>query len=86
MPPKLRGIFQLASADPSELLLKDPNGYAAEVDRVSICDGARHMLRFMFDNLEGKGVVQDRVPPNSCSKLTLSSSDEEIDRQVRQVG
>ena len=48
-------------------------------------EGVRQILNAMLDTPEGRDTIEDSTPPPGCQKLTLHSSDEEIDAHVRQV-
>ena len=85
MLPTSRGTVKLASADPSSPPLLDPNDYATEADRCSMREGIRQTLNAMLDTPEGRDIIEDRTPPPGCQKLTLHSSDGEIDAHIRQV-
>lgn len=85
MLPTSRGTVKLASADPLDMPLVDPNGYATEVDRCSMRDGIRQVLRAMLETPEGRGLVEDTISPQGYSKLTPTSPDAEIDAYIRRV-
>lgn len=85
MLPTSRGTVKLASADPLDMRLVDPNGYATEVDRCSMRDGIRQVLKVMLETPEGRGLVEDTISPQGYSKLTPTSPDAEIDAYIRRV-
>jgi choline dehydrogenase-like flavoprotein len=75
----------LASTDPLDAPLIDPNGYATEVDRCSLRDGVKQVVKVMLDTPEGREMVEDIISPDGYSKLTTTSSDAEIDAYIRRV-
>jgi choline dehydrogenase-like flavoprotein len=48
-------------------------------------EGVRQILRVMLKTPEGRGIVEDSVPPHGCQKLRLVASDEKIAAHVTQV-
>jgi len=84
--PISRGSVTLASADPSDAPVIDPDFYAHEVDRVAIRHGAREVMRVLQDTEEGNAMVECETPPEGMRPLTFRSTDAEIDERVRRVG
>jgi choline dehydrogenase-like flavoprotein len=84
--PTSRGSITLASADPKDSPLIDPNFYAKEADRASLRYGVRQVMRMMLGTSEGKDMVQAEVTPADCSQLTLESTDAEIDDRIKSLG
>ena len=74
--------MRLASADPNDDPLIDPNYYATEADRVVVREGMRLSMR-AFETSEGQEIVDHEVVPDGYSPLTSASSDEEIDARVK---
>ncbi|KAL8681146.1 MAG: hypothetical protein Q9186_002739 [Xanthomendoza sp. 1 TL-2023] len=80
--PTSRGSVRLASANPDDDPLINPNYYATEADRVVIREGMRLAMR-AFETPEGQEIVDHEVVLNGFSPLTSTSTDEEIDARVR---
>lgn len=85
MLPTSRGAVKLASTDPLDAPLIDPNDYATEADRCSMREGVRQILRLMLETSEGKAIVEDNVPAPGLKKLSLASTDEVIDAHIKQL-
>lgn len=84
--PTARGSITLASPDPRQSPVVDPNFYAKEADRASLRYGVRQVMRMLLDTPEGKDMVKNEVTPPDCSQLTLESTDAEIDDRIRKLG
>ena len=82
--PTSRGSVRLASSDPLDDPLIDPNYYDTEVDRVVIREGMRLAMRAM-ESKTGKQFVDCEFTPAGSPALSSTSSDEEIDARVRRV-
>ncbi|KAL5357225.1 hypothetical protein BJX96DRAFT_144088 [Aspergillus floccosus] len=86
MVPTSRGRISLVSADPSDAPMIDPNFYATEVDRTILRAGVRQVLRLFQETPEGKDMVESEATGPAFKPLTLDSTDEDIDAQVRARG
>ncbi|KFY49821.1 hypothetical protein V495_00432 [Pseudogymnoascus sp. VKM F-4514 (FW-929)] len=84
--PTARGSITLASSDPQQSPVVDPNFFAKEADRASLRYGVRQVIRMLLDTPEGKDMVKNEVTPPDCSQLTLESTDAEIDDRIRKLG
>jgi choline dehydrogenase-like flavoprotein len=84
--PVSRGSITLASLNPRDPPIIDPNFYSKEVDHVMIRHAARELMQMFQDTDEGKQMVVGEIPPQGYPVLTAGSSDEEIDHRVRRVG
>ncbi|RAL64507.1 hypothetical protein DID88_001982 [Monilinia fructigena] len=83
--PTSRGSIKLASTDPNDAPLIDPNYYATEADRYVLRTGLRKMAEAL--NTEaGRDFVEHEVVSEGLVPLTPNSSDEEIDAHVRLHG
>ncbi len=83
--PTSRGSVTLASTDPMEDPLQDPNYYATEFDRVVLRAAMRRNMA-AFETREGQAVVVEEVPPAGFPTLSSKSTDEELDARVRRSG
>ncbi|KAK1722048.1 uncharacterized protein CLUP02_03074 [Colletotrichum lupini] len=83
--PTSRGSVTLASADPSEAPLIDPNFFASEVDRFVWRDSIRRMTRMMIggESPLSQGIVEAEAPAEGLKAFTLESTDEEIEERIR---
>ncbi|KAK1457528.1 hypothetical protein CCUS01_09642 [Colletotrichum cuscutae] len=83
--PTSRGSVTLASADPSEAPLIDPNFFASEVDRFVWRDSIRRMTRMMIggESPLSQGIVEAEAPAEGLKPFTLESTDEEIEERIR---
>ena len=86
MVPTSRGRISLVSADPNDAPMIDPSFYATEVDRTILRAGVRQVLRLFKETPEGKDMVESETIGPEFKHLTLESTDEEIDAQVRARG
>lgn len=84
--PTSRGSVSLADGNPSSNPIIDPQYFTTELDKETIRAGFRMAMRIMLDTPEGKEIVEGETPPAGEQPLTLSSSDEEIDRRISIVG
>ncbi|KAB8288832.1 hypothetical protein EYC80_010735 [Monilinia laxa] len=83
--PTSRGSIKLASTDPNDAPLIDPNYYATEADRYVLRAGLRKMAEAL--NTEaGRDFIEHEVVSEGLVPLTPNSSDEEIDAHVRLHG
>ena len=80
--PTSRGSVRLASSNPADDPLIDPNYYATETDRVVIREGMRMSMR-AFETPEGQKIVESEVVPEGFKPLNSKSTDEEIDTRVK---
>lgn len=86
MVPTSRGRISLTSPDPSDAPMIDPNFYATETDRTILRAGVRQVLRLFQDTPEGKDMVESEATGPGFKPLSLDSTDEDIDVQVRARG
>ncbi|KAJ0415097.1 alcohol oxidase [Aspergillus carlsbadensis] len=98
MTPTARGQITLADTDPARAPVIDPNYYSTHVDRAIVRDGIRRVARLLLDTPEGKEIVEHEVvkPAAAAAEaagggggsvpISLNSTDEEIDRNVREMG
>src|ERR1700760_1601897 len=85
MLPTSRGSITLASSDPSDAPVIDPNYYATEFDRVLLRTGIRSVIQLMLGTKEGQSFVDSETPPPGFAPLSLDASDAEIDARVRRA-
>ncbi|KAI0388373.1 GMC oxidoreductase [Xylariaceae sp. FL0594] len=85
MKPTSRGSVTLASADPMDAPLLDPNYLATEVDRVVWRHSLREIARLMTGDTTalGRDFVAGETPPEGFEPLTVDARDEDLDRRVR---
>ena len=86
MAPTSRGSIKLASPDPKDPPLIDPNYYATEADRVALRTSIRQVLRLFLGTAVGRDIVEAEVPPNGLPALGLECEDAEIDARVAHMG
>jgi choline dehydrogenase-like flavoprotein len=84
--PTSRGTVTLASSDPADDPIIDPNYYATEVDRYVIRTGLRRITKMMLETDEGRAFVERETTPAGFESITDETTDEEIDRRVAKVG
>ncbi|KAL9624611.1 MAG: hypothetical protein Q9160_001276 [Pyrenula sp. 1 TL-2023] len=82
--PTSRGSIRLASTDPTEAPLIDPNYFSTSADKVVLRAGVRMAMR-AFESGPGQEFVAEEVPPAGYPALTSRSSDAEIDHRVKRV-
>jgi len=85
MLPTSRGSITLASSNPSDAPIIDPNYYATEFDRVLFRTGIRKVIQLMLGTSEGQSFVASEMPPPGFEPLGLDASDAEIDARVRRA-
>ena len=84
--PTSRGSITLASTNPTDEPIIDPNFYATEEDRIMLRSGVRQAMAVLLDTPQGKEMVESEVLPEGCYPVTSQSSDEEIDSRIRKLG
>lgn len=84
--PTSRGAITLASSDPKDNPVLDPNFYNSEADKVMLRNGIRQVTKLFIDTPEGRDMVECEVVPEGCKPFALESTDEEIDARVRMLG
>ena len=80
--PTSLGTVSIASADPTEDPLIDPNYYATNVDRVILRAALRRNMG-AFETPEAQSAIEAEIPPEGYPPLTSQSTDEELDARVR---
>jgi choline dehydrogenase-like flavoprotein len=85
MHPTSRGSITLASADPRDPPVIDPNYYATENDRAILRSGVRQALNLVaaLKMKDGAAVVTAETLPPGGQALAPGASDDEIDERVR---
>ena len=86
MQPTSRGSISLASKNPLDAPLIDPNYYATEFDKVTLRFGLRQAMKLMLKTPEGQAMVSEEMPPPGYPTIEHGSSDAQIDARVRRVG
>jgi choline dehydrogenase-like flavoprotein len=84
--PTSRGSITLASSDPTENPIIDPNYYATETDRHVQREGFRIQSRLMFETSEGKDLVESEYTPPGYPVLGTNATDAEIDARIKLGG
>ncbi|RDW58449.1 putative glucose dehydrogenase protein [Coleophoma crateriformis] len=85
MLPTSRGTVKLASSDPTAAPLFDPNYYATEADRYVMRNALRKMMHVMMNTKDGQAMLKGvETVGQGRSPLSPESSDEEIDKLVRE--
>lgn len=81
--PTSRGSVQLASSDPNNPPLIDPNYFATNADKCLFRTGVRRMMQVM-ETPAARAVIASETVKSGLDPLTSNSSDEEIDARIRQ--
>jgi choline dehydrogenase-like flavoprotein len=84
--PTSRGSVTIASSDPKENPVIDPNYYATETDRHVMREGFRMQSRLMFETPEGKELVEHEHTPPGYPVLKSDATCEEIDARIKLGG
>lgn len=84
--PSSRGTVTLASSDPADDPIIDPNYYATETDRYVIRTGLRGIAKMLLETEKGKAFVECETTPAGFEAISEYTGDEEIDRRVAKVG
>jgi GMC oxidoreductase len=84
--PTSRGTVSLASNNPADDPVIDPNYYATEMDRYVIRIGLRGIAKMLMETEQGRAFVESETTPNGFEPIGAETSDEEIDRRVAKVG
>ncbi|KAM3072432.1 hypothetical protein ACMFMG_009233 [Clarireedia jacksonii] len=84
--PTSRGSVKLASTNPEDPPLIDPNYYATEADKYVLRTGLRKMAQVLLETAAGRDIVEKEVVSEGLAPITSSSSDEEIDAHVKMHG
>ena len=82
MSPTSRGTVTLASADPRDSLVLDPQYLSTEHDRAVIRAGMRAIVRAMNSPALQQFVTKESPPPG-YSPLTADSADVELDERMK---
>lgn len=84
--PTSRGSVKLASTNPADAPLIDPNYYATEADRYVLRTGLKKMAEVLLETDAGRDLVEHEIVSDGLVPLSSISSDEEIDAHVRLHG
>lgn len=84
--PTSRGSVTLASLDPADAPLIDPNYNATEVDRYVMRSGLKKMMKVLLDTKEGKAIVEGEAVGEGQTVLTSTSSQDQLDQRIRERG
>ncbi|KAI0413448.1 GMC oxidoreductase [Xylaria grammica] len=84
MKPTSRGTVTIASKDPKDPPVLDPNYFATEVDKVVWRHSLRKITALMTgDTALGRDVVSGETPFPGFEPLSVDASDEYLDKRVR---
>ncbi|KAI0543189.1 GMC oxidoreductase [Xylaria digitata] len=87
MKPTSRGTVTIASKDPKDPPLLDPNYFATEVDKVVWRHSLRKITALMTgDTALGREVVAGETPFPGFEPLSVDASDEYLDKRVQAQG
>ena len=86
MLPTSRGSITLASKDPCDAPLIDPNYCATEADRYVLREDLRKIMSVLQETPEGKEMVISETVGDGFQPHTPRSTDEELDSIVRRTG
>ena len=84
--PSARGSITLASADPTDHPIIDPNYCGTEADRFVMREGWRVLSRLMLETPEGQELVAGEILPKGHNCLPSTASDQEIDQRIKMGG
>ncbi|KAI0881338.1 GMC oxidoreductase [Annulohypoxylon maeteangense] len=85
--PTSRGTVSIASKNPADAPVLDPNYCATEVDRYVWRESIRETAALMMgDTPLGREVVAGETPSDGSEPLKIGSSDEYLDSRVRSLG
>ena len=84
--PSSRGTVTLASKNPANAPVLDPNYYATEADRYVMRTGLRGLAKMLLETEEGQLIVESETTPDNFNTITSDSTDEEVDVRVRKGG
>ena len=84
--PSARGSITLASTDPHDHPIIDPNYCGTEADRFVMREGWRVLSRLILETPEGQELVADEITPEGHKCLPSTASDAEIDRRIKMGG
>ncbi|KAI1393935.1 GMC oxidoreductase [Hypoxylon trugodes] len=88
MKPTSRGTVTIASKNPADAPILDPNYYATEVDKYVWRHSMRSIATLLTgDTVLGRDIVENETPPPGFDEpLTPNSSDEYIDSRIKAQG
>ncbi|KAK8062873.1 glucose dehydrogenase, partial [Apiospora hydei] len=88
MKPTSRGTVTIASKDPTDPPLLDPNYLATEVDKYVWRHSLRQAAKLMTGDTTvlGRDIVAGEAPFDEFGPLTTDASDEELDKRVQGQG
>ncbi|KAK7754391.1 hypothetical protein SLS62_003684 [Diatrype stigma] len=87
MKPTSRGTVTIASKDPKDAPLIDPNYFATEVDKFVWRHSLRRITAFMTGNTAlGRDIVEAETPRPGFEPLSVDATDDYLDRRVRSQG
>ncbi|GAW17463.1 hypothetical protein ANO14919_069200 [Xylariales sp. No.14919] len=87
MKPTARGTVTIASKDPKDSPVLDPNYFATEVDKVVWRHSLRKITALMTgDTALGRDVVSGETPFPGFEPLSVDAGDEYLDKRVRAQG
>jgi choline dehydrogenase-like flavoprotein len=84
--PTSRGTITLASKDPKDAPIIDPNYFATEADRYVLRTGLKNISKMLMETPEGRKIVVSEVVPDGFEPITGKATDEELDARVRKGG
>ncbi|KAI0178736.1 GMC oxidoreductase [Hypoxylon sp. FL1284] len=85
--PTSRGFVTIASKNPADNPVIDPNYFATEVDKAVWRHSLRSITAFMTgDTIFGRDVVECETPAPEFAPLTVDASDEYLDNRVKAHG
>ncbi|KAI1459876.1 GMC oxidoreductase [Annulohypoxylon moriforme] len=85
--PTSRGTVTIASKNPADPPVLDPNYFATEVDRYVWRHSLRETAELMTGNTRlGREIIAGETPSDDSEPLTIGSSDDYLDSRVRSLG
>lgn len=81
--PTSRGTIKLASTNPSDAPIIDPNYAATEFDKHVLREGFKTLSKLVLDTPEGCDMIESEHTPSGFPVLDLDASDEQVDERLR---
>lgn len=86
--PTSRGSVTIASKEPAQAPVLDPNYFSTEVDKYVWRHSLRKMTAFMTGNntVFGREIIKGETPFPGFEPLTANATDEYLDSRVKAAG
>ncbi|TGO20767.1 hypothetical protein BPAE_0267g00070 [Botrytis paeoniae] len=84
--PTSRGSITLASTDPNEAPVIDPNYFSTEADRYVLRTGMRKIMEAILSTTEGQAIIETETVAAGEKPLDWKAQDAEIDERIKARG